>query len=127
MKIRIALCLSLALSAPALAQNHADMHKGHGKMHQGHGDGHMMQEMHEKHHGAEVKTVTTTGIVKKIHQDRDMLTITHDPVPELDWPTMTMGFKASTELMEQVQEGDRIRFEFTSEGMNNTIVSITPE
>lgn len=101
-----------------------------GEMHQDAGSTHQMPAMHDNHmqHGnAAVRTLSTTGVVKKVHTDKHMLTIAHEPVPELEWPAMTMGFKATPEQIEQVQEGDTIQFEFTSEGMNNSIVSISKQ
>lgn len=136
--------LPLTVAATAFAAE-GDMHHGSGSMgdmsgmhgsgmHDSgmHGSGSMgdMSGMHEsgmKHGNAAVQTLTTTGTVKKVHADKNMLTIAHEPVPELEWPAMTMGFKATDEQIQQVQEGDKIKFEFTSEGMNNSIVSISKD
>ena len=89
-----------------------------------------MQPMHDhpmEHSETARQTITTTGTVKKIHTDKNRLTIAHAPVPELEWPAMTMGFKATAEQIRQVEVGDNIRFEFTSEGMNNSVISITKQ
>ncbi len=131
MKTKLAFCLTLAMASTAIAQQHGSMQ--HGSEHMKNmpmGDAETMQQRHDRHMGqdsAAAKTISTTGTVKKIHQNKNMLTIAHEPVPELEWPAMTMGFKATEEQINQVQEGDKIRFEFTSKGMNNSIVSITKQ
>ncbi|WP_223651401.1 copper-binding protein [Halopseudomonas nanhaiensis] len=122
MKNTLSFCLTLtfsfALAASATAGKHAEMQ---------HGSGHDAQQHGENHDEASAQPITTTGTVKKIHPDKGMLTIAHAPVPELEWPAMTMRFNATAEHIDQVQEGDEIRFEFTSKGMNNSVISITKQ
>ena len=52
------------------------------------------------------------------------LALTPAALPELEWPPMTMDFKATSEQLQGLKEGDEIEFEFTSEGMNSIITSI---
>ncbi len=70
------------------------------------------------------KTAEATGTVRKVNKDRGIVTIAHGPVPELDWPAMTMGFKATPEQLDQFKEADEVGFEFTSQGMSSTITTI---
>lgn len=70
------------------------------------------------------ETAIATGTVKKINLESGMMVIAHDPVESLGWPSMTMSFKASPDLMQDLKEGDVIEFEFTSSGMHSTIISI---
>lgn len=124
--------LPLAVAATAFAAE-GEMH--HGEQMPCMQDGHMqhgkkmssMCDNHMQHDNMPVQTISTSGTVKKIHAEKNMLTIAHEPVPELEWPAMTMGFKATPEQVQQVKEGDQIKFEFTSEGMNNSIVSISKQ
>ena len=37
-------------------------------------------------------SVLTKGVVEKVMADMGMVTITHEPIPEWDWPTMKMDF-----------------------------------
>jgi Cu(I)/Ag(I) efflux system membrane fusion protein len=49
--------------------------------------------------------------------EADSITISHEPVPSLKWPAMTMGFgKASPGAFADVKPGDTVRFEFRSGG-----------
>jgi len=52
------------------------------------------------------------GTVREIREDR--ITIAHGPVPSLDWPAMTLGFKAPAGGPPQdLKVGDRVRFSFS--------------
>ncbi|MEH6387128.1 MAG: copper-binding protein [Pseudomonas profundi] len=118
MKTKLAFILSLAL-APAVF---ADEMKGM-EMKQSMPMGNMKMEQS----GSTAKTAKTakaTGTVRNIDEEKGTVTIAHGPVPELDWPPMTMGFKATPEQLEQLEEGDEIEFEFASQGMNSSITSI---
>ena len=45
------------------------------------------------------------------------ITFSHGPVPELQWPAMTMGFgKASTSAFADIRPGDQVRFTFKEGG-----------
>ncbi|SPZ05273.1 heavy metal efflux system protein [Pseudomonas luteola] len=49
-----------------------------------------------------------------------------EKIKPIDWPAMTMGFKATPEQLAQVQVVQQTMFEFTSEGMQATLLSIKP-
>ncbi|HDZ58187.1 MAG TPA: copper-binding protein [Pseudomonas xinjiangensis] len=115
MKTKLAFILSLAL-APAVF---ADEMKGM-EMKQSMPMGNMKMEQS----GSTAKTAKATGTVRNIDEERGTVTIAHGPVPELDWPPMTMGFKATPEQLEQLGEGDEVEFEFASQGMDSSITSI---
>lgn len=75
-------------------------------------------------HKSAGKTATATGTVKKVDKDKGTVTIAHGPVEALGWPSMTMGFKAQPGQLEGVKEGDKIKFDFSSKGMDSTITRI---
>ena len=53
----------------------------------------------------------TDGEVKKVDKDAGKLTIKHGPLTNLDMPSMTMVFRVKDPAMlDQVKEGDKIRF-----------------
>ncbi len=55
------------------------------------------------------------GTVERVEPEG--LTISHGPVPELQWPAMTMGFgKADPQALANLKPGDRIRFDFRKGG-----------
>ena len=58
--------------------------------------------------------------------ENDSITISHDAVPELKWPAMTMGFgKPDPKAFAAVKPGDRVRFEFRKGGpMDWELVSV---
>lgn len=69
-------------------------------------------------------SATATGTVDKVDAAAGTITISHGPVETLNWPAMTMGFKATPEQVASVQAGQDVSFEFTSSGMDATITSI---
>lgn len=64
------------------------------------------------------------GKVERI--DADGITISHGPVPALQWPAMTMGFgKADATAFSGLQAGDAVRFAFRKGGpMDWEVVSV---
>jgi Cu(I)/Ag(I) efflux system periplasmic protein CusF len=71
-------------------------------------------------------SASTKGVIESIDPEARTLTISHEPVASLQWPAMTMGFKAPDADLSALQAGDRIRFEFTASGMDATITRIEP-
>lgn len=65
-----------------------------------------------------------TGVVTKIDGSAPKITIAHEPVPALGWPAMTMGFAAPDVDLTGIQVGDKVAFEFATEGMNAAITRI---
>lgn len=70
---------------------------------------------------------SASGTVESIDAAAGKITIAHGPVESLDWPAMTMAFKATPEQIASVQVGESVRFEFASTGMDGTISSIEPQ
>ena len=67
-----------------------------------------------------------TGRIEKI--DADEITLSHGPIPSLQWGPMTMGFKPPVGgVPKNVAVGDRVAFEIrqTPDGMYQ-ITAITP-
>lgn len=52
-------------------------------------------------HSASVSaaTHTTTGTTKKIDVAKGTVTFTHDPIPDLGWPLMTMNFSVKDKAL----------------------------
>ena len=69
---------------------------------------------------------TYTGQGKVESVDKDSITITHGPIPELKWPGMTMGFgKTDPKAFADVKPGDTVHFEFRKGGaMDYELVSV---
>jgi Cu(I)/Ag(I) efflux system protein CusF len=66
----------------------------------------------------------TIGVVKAVDAAKGTITLSHEPVPAIQWPAMTMPYKANRALITSVKTGDRVIFEFVAKGMDATITSI---
>ncbi|WP_374153193.1 copper-binding protein (plasmid) [Xanthomonas hortorum pv. hederae] len=76
---------------------------------------------------AMAKTASATGTVEAVDAAAGKITIAHGPVEALQWPAMTMAFKATPEQIASVQAGQKVRFEFRAQGMEATITQIMPD
>lgn len=70
---------------------------------------------HGSHQVAQASTATESqmvgGLVKKIDKAAGKLTLSHDPLPNLGMPAMTMVYRVrNPDWLDQMKEGDRIRF-----------------
>lgn len=68
---------------------------------------------------------SATGTVQSVDSAARTVTIAHGPVAALQWPAMTMTFKAPDADLAAIKPGDEVSFEFTSTGMDGTITEIT--
>jgi Cu(I)/Ag(I) efflux system protein CusF len=73
----------------------------------------------------EAKRASATGVVQSVDVAAHAVTIKHGPVESLGWPGMTMTFQAPGADLSMIGAGDEVDFEFTSTGMNGTILSIS--
>ncbi|TNC79659.1 MAG: efflux transporter periplasmic adaptor subunit [Oleiphilus sp.] len=61
--------------------------------------------------------VITSGIVHKTMPSMGLVSISHDPIPEWDWPTMKMDFPIAENLtLSDFKPGETIRFELEKTG-----------
>ena len=72
-------------------------------------------------------TASATGIVEAVDPAAKTVTIAHGPVAALQWPAMTMTFKAPDADLSSLKQGDHVSFEFTASGMDATITAIRRE
>ena len=70
------------------------------------------------------QTYQGVGVVKVINTAQRTVTLAHEPVPSLKWPAMTMPFTIAPELAKGLLVGQKVKFEFTTKGMNGTITKI---
>ena len=73
---------------------------------------------------APAATNQTIGVIKAIDAKSGTVTLSHEPVPAIKWPAMTMPFHISPELARGISVGQRVKFEFTAKGMDGTITKI---
>lgn len=64
------------------------------------------------------------GTIKAIDGEKHTVTIAHGAVPAVQWPPMTMGFRATEAQLAGVKVGDSVDFEFQLAGSTATLVSI---
>lgn len=77
---------------------------------------------------AAAKTATAhgTGVVTAIDTAAGTVTLSHQPIQELRWPAMTMGFKvARPELLRGLVVGAKVKFDLQGSGMNHVITAIS--
>lgn len=94
----------LVVGTPVFAEEKMD-HGGHGQMdHSGHGQ---MQAVDVKP-GTEAAGV---GVLNSVDADKGMVNLTHEPMPALGWPTMTMDLPVTNQVdLSAVKPGDKIDF-----------------
>ena len=67
----------------------------------------------------------TKATVKKVDAKAGSVTLAHEPVASLNWPSMTMGFKVKeSALLNKLTEGKRVDVEFVQEGKDYVIQSV---
>lgn len=65
------------------------------------------------------------GVVKKVDAARSTITLDHEPIKSLKWSAMTMTFAVKDKgLLDKLQTGKKVEFEFVQQGGNNVITSI---
>jgi len=71
------------------------------------------------------KPVMGVGTVKVVKSAEHKLNITHDPIPALNWPAMTMDFEVKDGVsLEDVHPGDRIHFGLVKSANNRYVISM---
>jgi len=66
-----------------------------------------------------------SGKITKVDKAGGSVTIAHGPVASMNWPSMTMSFKAKDKAMLQnVKPGDQVEFGFVQSGKDHTITEI---
>ena len=69
----------------------------------------------------------TQGEVRKVDMDAKKITISHEPIQNLDMPAMTMVFQAKDPAMlKQVRVGDKVKFEAQKLGGAFMVTRIEP-
>ena len=108
MKTAFALAAVLALAAPgiALAAANATAGADHASMVMANG----------------------VGVVKSVDAKAGTVVIQHDPIAALNWPAMTMPFKAdSPDVLKGVKAGQAVNFQLMQMGNVTTVTSIQPK
>lgn len=74
---------------------------------------------------AEGQVHKATGKVTKIDRAAGAVTIDHEPVASMKWPSMTMAFKVKDKAMlDKVKQGAKVDFSFSQSGKDYVITNI---
>jgi Cu(I)/Ag(I) efflux system periplasmic protein CusF len=66
-----------------------------------------------------------TGVVTNVDRAGGKVTLKHDPIKSLNWPTMTMAFAVKDKAMlEKLAKDKKVEFEFMQQGQQFVITSI---
>lgn len=76
---------------------------------------------------AGAKMAKGTGTVTAIDAAAGTVTISHGPIPEANWPAMTMGFKAAPALAQGVKPGDKVAFDLKLENGGGELTAISKQ
>ena len=77
---------------------------------------------------AENEPVTGTGTVKKVDQAKRTVNLSHEPIPAVSWPAMTMDFAVAPEVdLSALKAGQKIEFKMKGSGMAYTITEVKPK
>jgi Cu(I)/Ag(I) efflux system protein CusF len=69
-------------------------------------------------------TYKGVGIVKNIDSAQSTVTLSHEPIADLHWPAMTMGFGVKDKsLLKTLVVGQKVNFELIKEGSDYVFVS----
>jgi Cu(I)/Ag(I) efflux system protein CusF len=65
------------------------------------------------------------GTVKSVDAKKGTVNLAHDPIKSMNWPSMTMTFKAKDKAMlEKVKPGATVEFSFEKSGKDYLITEI---
>ena len=66
-----------------------------------------------------------SGVVKSVNADKGTVTIDHGPVSTMNWPAMSMAFKAKDKkALESLKPGQKIEFDFVQQGKEYVITKL---
>jgi Cu(I)/Ag(I) efflux system protein CusF len=105
--------LALAISVPALAQPSGDIKAMPGMS--------SMQGMDQ----SPMTTADGAGVVKGVDPKVGTVTIQHGPIAALNWPAMTMTFKARPpSLLHGITVGQSVKFKLMKMGGSTALTAI---
>ena len=87
---------------------------------------HQHAEMSAASEGVSEQVITGTGIVKDIDLTNKKVTISHEAIPEIGWPAMTMRFTfmQADASITALKVGSHVNFSFVQQGNLSLLKSI---
>jgi len=109
------LMLSMSPFAPAAAQSGGmkDTDKG------------MDMKMDKGTKKSQATSHHATGTVKSVDPKKGTVTVDHQAVASMNWPAMSMTFKAKDKkMLEQLKPGAKVEFDFVQRGKDYVITKL---
>ena len=70
-------------------------------------------------------THQANATVKKVDPTSGIVTLAHEPIKSLNWPSMTMGFKVKdTSLFDKLVVGKQVQVEIVKEGKDYIVTAV---
>lgn len=85
---------------------------------------------HSAHHSAESEQKTAEGMgeIRAIRADEESITLHHEPMPDMNWPAMTMDFTLqSADQVSGLEVGDKVHFVMQPDNGEYLILEISPQ
>ncbi|MDC7810181.1 copper-binding protein [Sphingomonas koreensis] len=73
---------------------------------------------------AAAKAARGSGTITAIDLGAGSVTLDHGPIPEVNWPAMTMAFAADPGLLAGLKPGDKVSFELAVRDGGATVTAI---
>jgi Cu(I)/Ag(I) efflux system periplasmic protein CusF len=70
------------------------------------------------------KSHHAVGVVKSVDAGKGTVSVQHEPVASLNWPAMTMSFKADKKSLQALKPGQKIEFDFVEQGKDHVITKV---
>ncbi len=71
---------------------------------------------------APAATVSAAGVVQQVEAEQGRVKLSHDAIPALGWPKMTMFFRVRDKaLLKGIAAGDAVRFELEKDAAGQAI------
>jgi len=87
-----------------------------------------MADMSDMAMDTAAKTGKGVGEITAIDTAAGTVTIKHDAIPAVDWPAMTMAFKANpASLLTGLKVGEKIAFDVSVKGSDAEVTAVTPQ
>ncbi len=70
------------------------------------------------------KMAKGTGTVTAIDKVQGTITIAHAPIPEANWPAMSMAFRAKPEMLDSIAVGQKVIFDLELKDGSGEITTV---
>lgn len=119
----VAIATSMGLTLPALADGKNSHQHGHSDQ----SSGHMMDKKNmgdrDGNMDAHMREIMGHGRVNKVMAAQGMINIKHEAMPEINWPPMSMNFKAQEQVdLSSIKPGQQVDFKLLVDEDNNYFI-----